>query len=209
MSEQLQTLWRQAIEIWLSGGWSMVGIAIIALVMFGLGMKVQVRLSETGFRSVPEKTWRRWIDHPAERKGPIGELMNFLPDRGSIKDISAGFEELQSTEIAPFQRDLRVMKVCVGAAPLLGLLGTVAGMLTTFNALGSGSGAEKTMGMVAGGISEALITTETGLVVALPGLFFHHLLEQNHERYKTFLAHLQTVWTQKIYREQKERSQAA
>ena len=73
-------------------------------------------------------------------------------------------------------------------------------MLATFGALASGSGGEKTMALVAEGISEALITTETGLVVALPGLFFQYQLVRKHERYKAFLAHLETVTTQAIYR---------
>jgi hypothetical protein len=78
--------------------------------------------------------------------------------------MEARFEELQLTETAPFERDLRVMKVCVSASPLVGLLGTVTGMLSTFAALSSGSGGDETLEMVAGGISEALVTTMTGLV---------------------------------------------
>jgi biopolymer transport protein ExbB len=73
-------------------------------------------------------------------------------------------------------------------------------MLTTFGALASGSGGEKTMGMIAKGISEALITTETGLVIALPGLLFQHQLARHHEQYKAFLAHLETVCTQNLYK---------
>ena len=92
------------------------------------------------------------------------------------------------------------MKICIGVSPLLGLLGTVTGMLTTFSALATGSGGEKTMGLVAQGISEALITTETGLVLALPGLFFQYHLSRQHERYKSFLAHLETIYTQKLYK---------
>jgi biopolymer transport protein ExbB len=92
------------------------------------------------------------------------------------------------------------MKVCVSAAPLLGLLGTVTGMLATFGALASGSGGDKTMGLVASGISEALVTTETGLIIALPGLFFQYQLSRQLDRYKAFLAHLQTVCTQNVYR---------
>jgi biopolymer transport protein ExbB len=53
---------------------------------------------------------------------------------------------------------------------------------------------------VAGGISEALITTETGLVIALAGLFFQYQLARKHQRYKAFLAHLETVCNQKLYR---------
>ena len=198
--EHLQTLWDQAIGIWFSGGWAMVAIASTAFVMFALGISMWLRLSSKGFTSVREKTWRHWINHPEQRKGKIGELLDFVTGGSSLKDTAVFFEELQATEIAPFDRDLKAMKICVGVAPLLGLLGTVTGMLATFAALASGSGGDKTMGMVASGISEALITTETGLVIALPGLFFQYQLVRKHERYKAFLAHLETVCNQKLYK---------
>ena len=193
-------LWDEAVRIWLAGGWAMIAIAAIALVMFAMGMHVYLRFRETGFRSVPERTWRRWIDHPEERRGPIGDLLDFVTGSSSLDEAALFFRRLRTTETVPFERDLRVVRICVSAAPLVGLLGTVTGMLATFGALASGSGGEKTMGLVAEGISEALITTETGLVVALPGLFFQYQLARNFERYKAFLAHLETVWTQTLYR---------
>jgi biopolymer transport protein ExbB len=132
-------------------------------------------------------------------------LLDFVTGGTSIRDTAVFFEELRTTEIAPFERDLRVMRICVSAAPLLGLLGTVTGMLATFGALSTGSGGEKTMGLVAGGISEALVTTETGLVIALAGLFFQYQLARKHERYKAFLAHLETVCTQNLHRKLRNR----
>lgn len=199
--DPLISLWQQALAIWISGGWAMIAIAAIAMVLFALGMHLSLRLSAKGFTRVSEKTWRCWIDHPEQRRGPIGQLLDFVTGGRSIEDTVVFFEELRASEIAPFERDLKVMKICVSAAPLLGLLGTVTGMLATFAALASGSGGEKTMGMVAGGISEALVTTETGLVIALPGLFFQYHLVRKHERYKAFLAHLETVCTQKLYKQ--------
>ena len=197
ISQQVITLWQQALSIWLSGGWAMIAISVIALVMFSLGIHVYLKLSGKGFASVREKTWRHWINHPDQRKGYIGQLLDFVTGGSSLKDTATFFEELRTAEVAPFERDLRVMKICVSAAPLLGLLGTVTGMLATFSALASGSGGDKTMALVASGISEALITTETGLVMALPGVFVHYLLVGKLERYKAFLAHLETVCTQK------------
>lgn len=208
-STPIGPLLEQALGIWRSGGWAMAAIAVIAMLMFGLGVKVFIKLSGKGFTSVREKTWRRWIDHPDQRRGTIGRLLDFVTGAQTLKDTSIAFEELRTTEIAPFERDLRVMKICVSAAPLLGLLGTVTGMLTTFSALASGSGGEKTMGMIAGGISEALITTETGLVIALPGLFFQYLLVRKQERYKAFLLHLETVCTQKLYKQLRRQEMTA
>lgn len=199
--ERAGSLWAEATLIWRSGGWAMLPIAFISLVMFGLGTHIYLRLRAKRFRSVPEATWRRWIDQPELRRGPIGELLAFVSGARSLKEVGFYFEQLKRGEIAPFERDLKVMKVCVSAAPLVGLLGTVTGMLTTFGALSSGSGGEKTMAMVAKGISEALITTETGLIVALPGLFFQYQLGRTFERYKAFLAHLESVFTQKLYTE--------
>lgn len=178
----------------------MIALTVNALILFGLGFHIHLKLNEKGFRSVPEKTWRRWIECPEEREGPIGELLDFVTGGESLKQTAIFFEELRSTEIVPFARDLRVMKVCVSSAPLLGLLGTVTGMLATFGALATGSGGDKTMGMIAAGISEALVTTETGLIIALPGLFFQYQLSRGHDSYKSFLAHLETVCTQVQYK---------
>jgi biopolymer transport protein ExbB len=70
---------------------------------------------------------------------------------------------------------LSVIGVLAAIAPLLGLLGTVTGMIATFDILSFfGTGNAKAM---AGGISEALITTQTGLLVAIPGLYMKGFLD--------------------------------
>lgn len=194
-----RTLWEQAQSIWLAGGWAMIAIAVVALVMFAFGVHIWIGLQRSGFTAVPEETWRRWIGHPIEREGRIGDMLDFV-DRGrDLEETTHLFEQLVATETAPFERDLKVMKTCVGAAPLFGLLGTVTGMLATFGALASGSGGDKTMAMIAKGISEALITTETGLVIALPGLFMQYQLQRKYERFRAFLAHLESIVTQKVF----------
>lgn len=200
-------LWQSAWHTWLAGGWAMIPIAITAAVMFGIGVSAWLRLVGTGHRSVPEKVWRLWIEHPAHREGRIGDLVGVVADAGSLEASAAAFAGVRAAELSPFERDLRVMKVCVAVGPLLGLLGTVTGMLSTFGALASGGGGDQTMAAIARGISEALITTETGLVVALPGLFFHYQLTRQRERYAAFLAHLETVCTQFLFR--RLRQQAA
>lgn len=209
LTQEITRLFEQAVGLWLMGGWAMIPIAINALVMFALSVTVYLRLRQTGFRSVREKTWRGWIDRPQERRGPVGELLDFAMGAHTLKDMEINFEEIRATEIAPFQRDLRVVRICVAAAPLLGLLGTVTGILATFDALSKGSGGEQTMGMIAAGISEALVTTETGLMIAIPGLFLQHVLSRNTERYRAFLAHVETVCTQTVYQRIKQRKQGA
>jgi biopolymer transport protein ExbB len=201
MTDAIQQLWQapllvQAREIWLSGGWAMIALAVNALIIFAVGVNVWLRLKGTRYRSVSEKKWRRWISQPGERKGRVGQLIGFVMGAEDLHDMGARFTELHATELAPFRRDLRFMKRAVSTAPLLGLLGTVTGMLTTFAGLASGSGGQKTMDKVASGISEALITTETGLVIALVGLFLQFHLSRQSEKYDTFLARLETACTQ-------------
>jgi biopolymer transport protein ExbB len=198
--EQASGLWEEASTIWLSGGWAMIAIAVIGLVMFGLGMNLWVRLRAANYKTVPERTWRRWLSHPEERRGRLGSLLDDATGAHSLEEAVRVFEQVRSSEVSPFERDLKVLRICVTAAPLVGLLGTVTGMLTTFAALSTGSGGDQTMGQVAGGISEALITTETGLVIALPGLFFQYQLMRHFERIKAFLAHVESVCTQALYR---------
>ncbi len=207
VSEAFERLWGEALGVWQAGGWCMPAIALVALIMFSFSLHLYRSLRAKGFDALPEARWRDWIERPGERSGPIGCLLDFVSG-GTLKETGRAFRELRASEIAPIARDLRVLRICVGAAPLLGLLGTVTGMLATFDALATGSGGEKTMALVAQGISEALITTETGLVIALPGLFLQYLITRKLERYKVFLAHLETVFTQDRYRQLHRRGAA-
>jgi len=196
-------IWGQALHIWTQGGWAMGAIALIAFGMFAMGVHIFLRLRERGFRSIHESTWRRWINHPHERSGKIGRLLDVMTSGRTVEETRNICDQVVESETASLERDLKIMSICVNAAPLVGLLGTVTGMLATFGALGTGAGGDKTMGLVASGISEALITTETGLVIALPGLFFQYNLQRTFERYHAFLAHVETVCTQAIYKRKK------
>jgi biopolymer transport protein ExbB/TolQ len=79
-----------------------------------------------------------------------------------------------------FRRKRLLIGAMIAAAPLLGLLGTVAGMIGTFESL-AGSAAQS-MGGLAGGISEALLNTEAGLTVAIPALLLLYLGHRQAEK---------------------------
>lgn len=177
----------------------MIAIAVISFAMFSLGTHLYLKLAFQTLSRVRESVWHRWFDNPAEGKGRLGALLGEAARAENVKETIRVFEELKTSEISPYLRDLRVMKICVGAAPLLGLLGTVTGMLATFAALASGSGGEKTMGQIAEGISEALITTETGLVISLPGLFFQYQLSRKLQGYRAYLARMETFCIQRRF----------
>jgi biopolymer transport protein ExbB len=79
-----------------------------------------------------------------------------------------------------FRRKRLLIGAMIAAAPLLGLLGTVAGMIGTFESLAGG--AAQSMGGLAGGISEALLNTEAGLTVAIPALLLLYLGHRQAEK---------------------------
>ena len=83
-------------------------------------------------------------------------------------------------ELPKFNSMLSFLKIISVVAPLLGLLGTVTGMIVTFQAITLyGAGDPKLM---AGGISTALVTTVLGLVVAIPTVFLHTLVQSRAKR---------------------------
>ena len=93
---------------------------------------------------------------------------------GVAGDACPGFDVagFRASQLCPYERHLGILHALVACAPLLGLLGTVKGMIATFVALG-GRGVAS-MDLLSLGISEALITTQVGLVVAIPGLVSAH-----------------------------------
>jgi biopolymer transport protein ExbB len=87
-----------------------------------------------------------------------------------------------------------LVQALVIVAPLLGLLGTVGGMIETFDGLGDMALFSQSGG-VAGGVSEALFTTEMGLTLAIPGLLVGRALGRRQERLVAELGRLKTLLT--------------
>ena len=80
--------------------------------------------------------------------------------------LSNAFVRASGQELARYQQGMAALDTCITAAPLLGLLGTVTGMMRTFGALGTGDiGAAA--GQITGGVAEALIATACGLAIAV------------------------------------------
>ncbi len=96
----------------------------------------------------------------------------------------------------PLDKDLsrygRLITVICAAAPLTGLLGTVTGMIETFNSLGSMSLYSQSGG-IAGGISQALFTTQMGLAVAIPGLLVKGMLDRRQKQIQLELAQIKDI----------------
>jgi biopolymer transport protein ExbB len=101
--------------------------------------------------------------------------------------LSNAFIRASGQELARYQQGMATLDTCITAAPLLGLLGTVTGMMRTFGALGTGDiGAAA--GQITGGVAEALIATAAGLFIAILGLLPFNYLNARAEQAKQDVA---------------------
>lgn len=128
--------------------------------------------------AIGQRDRTRARQHAESILGPVGEMLRAAIEHSRerkeyIEEVM--YERMLSTK-PRLEKLLPYLALSAAAAPLLGLLGTVTGMINTFNMITVfGTGDPRTL---AGGISEALITTEFGLVVAIPSLLLHAVLSR-------------------------------
>lgn len=152
-----------------------VGYAIILLALVGLLIAAERMLRLTNLSSKMKKQ-QKDLDR-VNNENPLGRIMGVYYENEHLDDlevISRKLEQIVITEVAEVKKGLATIKVLAAIAPLMGLLGTVTGMIGTFQAITLfGTGDPKLM---AGGISQALVTTVLGLCAAIPLLLCHSLL---------------------------------
>lgn len=181
------------IDIWLSGGWVMIPLALLAVLIYSTGIELLFYLRRGNMQFGHESQWLVWIQEPAQATGRVGEIIRYSQDGvTAAKQVRNRFEEVRLDMVTNVERRLVFLTTLVASAPLMGLLGTVIGMLGTFAAISMGGGAE-TAGMVAEGISEALITTQTGLFIALPGLFLTLIIRRRKHAVEAALARIESL----------------
>jgi len=130
------------------------------LVLFGVSAKVNAQLKS----STPNSN------------NPLGRVLKVAQENSKVdtETLELKMEEAILKERPSIESGLAILKIIAAVAPLLGLLGTVTGMITTFQAITIfGAGDPKNM---AGGISAALVTTVQGLLVAIPVVLMHTLV---------------------------------
>ncbi|NOQ41365.1 MAG: MotA/TolQ/ExbB proton channel family protein [Desulfuromusa sp.] len=131
---------------------------------------------------IQEKKAEEAVDLCIQKKSPLAKiLLVVLKNRGSQRSyLKSLAEEVGEREAVALQRYLGLLGTIANITPLLGLLGTVLGMIKAFNVIATeGMGTPATLG---GGISEALITTAAGLTVAVPMILLHRYLSSRSER---------------------------
>ena len=151
-----------------------VGYVIIGVGLFGLLLCLWKALS---LYTTGGKINRQRKNETANKSNPLGRVLAVYTDNPEtdIETLELKLDEAILRETAPIETGLSFIKVLYVVAPLLGLLGTVVGMIATFQMITLfGTGDPR---MMAGGISTALVTTVLGLVVAIPLTLLHSALQ--------------------------------
>jgi len=173
-------------DLFLKGGILMYPIAFCSIVALGVFLERLWSLRKK--KVIPQEFLMEIVDMVA--KGKIREAITYckrsdasiahiayagIENYGKRRElIKERMEEVGKREVANLERYINVIGTIAGVAPLLGLLGTVSGMIKSFNVISLQGVADPSS--LAGGISEALITTAAGLVVAIPAFVMYRYL---------------------------------
>lgn len=176
------------LEIVQSGGWLMVPILLCSIIAAAISVERLWTLQRARItpKNLLSQVWSAVKNKEMDAQhlrdlrasSPLGQVLaagvsNSQRGREVMKEA---MEEAASQVSHDLERYLTSLGVIASIAPLLGLLGTVWGMIKVFNALmleGAGNA-----NVLAGGISQALITTAAGLSVAIPALMFHRFFQR-------------------------------
>jgi biopolymer transport protein ExbB len=179
----LETHFNKIVGIWMAGGWVMIPLAALSLMIYALAASLILYFKRRGYDKVTALQWQAWVENPQIGEGEVGEIIRYTQDDvRTPDDIHCRFSEVMGAKIPAIDRRLSTLNTLIGAAPLLGLLGTVFGMLVTFKSLAVGGGGKVT-DMMAAGISQALFPPEVGLCVALPGLMLVHFIKRKRHEF--------------------------
>ena len=172
--------------IW-KGGIVMIPIAILSVIAVYLTIERYLTIKKAGIldskfmggikEMVTEGDLKGAQRLCHERGTPIGLMIEKGLSRigKPLKDISVAVENVGKLEVYKLEKGMALLATISGAAPMLGFLGTVTGMIRTFNQM-QDSGQQITADLLSGGIGEAMMTTVAGLVVGIFAYIAYNLL---------------------------------
>jgi biopolymer transport protein ExbB len=188
----------EILTIWAQGGWLMFPLFLLTVFIYYSILELFFFFFRLDFTRTDEKQVEEWVLDPSKSKDEeLTRILHFTQEEDmSAGDTQKAFDEIRNAFLPRANRRIAFLNVLIGTAPLMGLLGTVGGMLNTFGGLANASG--ETIDLVAGGISEALITTETGLVIAIPAYILLGITKQLRDKLEFFLARMESMTLQKL-----------
>ena len=179
---------KDLVSVWSSGGWLMLPLLMLALYMYftalDLYFRIRTLLIYNKVYEFSDAELQREL-----RRGLDGCAL-LLPDAVCVLSVRRHFEHVRQEYLPIIQRRIRFLSLLVALGPLVGLLGTVAGMLVTFNGM-VGSYGTKFDNMITG-ISEALITTQTGLLISIPAWVILSIILHGRNQLERSIARLES-----------------
>ncbi len=174
---------------WKDGGWLMLALVGLAMTIGVLAIRTLLEVRLYQFH-VTDSDLENYLNQPSHAPKHLHGLFSYAGDGNPAPaELTSRIEEIRQATLSKLKQNTTVLSILVSAAPLLGLLGTVMGMLTTFTALSSGN--DEAIAVIASGISAALITTETGLIISIPGYFLLHLAKRQIGSLEHFFSRIQ------------------
>lgn len=179
----------EAVAIWSSGGWLMAPLLALAVFLYYTALELLLRL-ETHFL-IRSRVHRMSDSQIATRtRNGLKQLRQLLFENATnVAEVQRHFLELRNEYLPVVNRRIQFLAVLITIGPLVGLLGTVTGMLSTFSGMAASQGSR--FDNVIQGISEALITTQTGLVIAIPAVVILSLIVQKRNLLERCIARLE------------------
>lgn len=199
---------QEGIEFAKQGGWPMIALALCAVA--GLTVILERSVALRRARTIPqgivdlvnvyqgEGSAEAALRACRQSASGLARLIEslILSRRQSAAQLSETMNATGRREVERLERGLMVLEIVAGISPLIGLLGTVLGMVTVFNAI-SAEGLGNAQ-ILSSGISEALVTTVTGLIVGIPALAFHSYFSKRVESLAIEMQELGTVFAAKL-----------
>ena len=183
------SLYQEALRVWTAGGWLMLPLLGLAVFMYYTALDLYLRLR---MHFLLRTKVYQLSDHALE-SGLSSQLTLLkdllLTDAKSALEIRRHFKLVRQEYLPVINRRIHFLSIVITAGPLVGLLGTVTGMLVTFNGMVATHGT-KFDNMIEG-ISEALITTQTGLLVSIPALVVLSFIIQRRNQLERCIARLE------------------
>ena len=192
-ADQPQVIEKSLMDMWNAGGWTMYPLGLFAIfgttliIYNAIAIRQKKFLNPTGVKEVEKLVGQLNIEGAVEycekNPSPITNIIGNGLARADIREIDvqaveSAMEEASVEEFATPYVFINYLSVIASLAPMLGLYGTVSGMVKAFNTIaaeGAGSASK-----LADNISEALITTATGMIVGIPAMFFFFFYKQNY-----------------------------
>lgn len=179
------------------GGILMVPLTILALTIYWTAFRLLFFFSEHSFYKVGRDKLMALVQDPSEASGELKGVIEYTQsdEIEDVEQVKPRFSEVINTYLAEVDTKRTYLLILVTTAPLMGLLGTVMGMLTTFSGLAVSTGGS-TVDQIAAGISEALITTQTGLIIAIPAYVMATLIQKRRNEMEACLTTMEALTVQ-------------